>query len=172
MWQRREGGGVVQLNGHPIPCPQVRHEDLGYLVPVVIFLSTLLFLWFQMYLDNKLNVIDEKIPTWEDSSLQRHHPYLQSPLDVFVYMRTKDYHHQTASYRHHDDKQWKLSRFHKWKFCFGCLQLLEHLECLFTDERLYQDLNQEEHCWNLSRSQFIQIIKTTTFRYDRESSAS
>ena len=55
----REGGGVVQLLGHPLPCPchQVRHEDLVVFVLVVILLSTLLSLWFQMmYLDNKLNL--------------------------------------------------------------------------------------------------------------------
>ena len=40
----REGGGVVQLLGHPLPCHQVRHEDLVVFVLVVILLSTLLSL--------------------------------------------------------------------------------------------------------------------------------
>ena len=40
----REGGGVVQLLGHPLPCHQVRHEDLvvfvlvsGYIIINVTF---------------------------------------------------------------------------------------------------------------------------------------
>ena len=40
------------------------------------------------YLDNKLDVIDEKIPTRQDSTLRTHHPELQSPLDVFEYIRS------------------------------------------------------------------------------------